>query len=82
MQTIHPCLWFSTEAEEAMTFYTGIFRNSRVLAVQRFGKNAPMALPRLLGDSDPAVAQRVMAAMLKMSKIDIATLEAAARGDS
>jgi predicted 3-demethylubiquinone-9 3-methyltransferase (glyoxalase superfamily)/uncharacterized protein YndB with AHSA1/START domain len=34
----------------------------------------PEALPRLLGDPDPAVAQRAMAAMMKMKKIDIAKL--------
>jgi predicted 3-demethylubiquinone-9 3-methyltransferase (glyoxalase superfamily) len=35
----------------------------------------PTALNRLLSDPDPARAGRVMEAMLKMSKIDIATLE-------
>ena len=34
----------------------------------------PEALPRLLGDPDPAVAQRAMAAMKQMKKIDIAKL--------
>src|SRR5208283_4085438 len=34
----------------------------------------PSALGEMLGDSDPAKAQRVMQAMLKMDKIDIATL--------
>jgi predicted 3-demethylubiquinone-9 3-methyltransferase (glyoxalase superfamily) len=32
----------------------------------------------LLGDSDPGRSQRAMEAMLKMQKIDIATLEHAA----
>jgi predicted 3-demethylubiquinone-9 3-methyltransferase (glyoxalase superfamily) len=40
----------------------------------------PSALPRLLGDPDPAKAQRVMQAMLQMVKIDIAGLEAAHAG--
>jgi len=40
----------------------------------------PRALPRLLADPDRAKAQRVMAAMLKMIKLDVATLEAAAAG--
>lgn len=34
----------------------------------------PEALPRLLGDPDPAVAQRAMAAMMQMGKINIAQL--------
>jgi predicted 3-demethylubiquinone-9 3-methyltransferase (glyoxalase superfamily) len=38
----------------------------------------PTALGRLLGDKDPARAQRAMQAMLKMKKIDIEGLEAAA----
>ncbi len=37
----------------------------------------PAALPRMLGDPDPAKSQRVMQAMLQMTKIDIATLQAA-----
>jgi predicted 3-demethylubiquinone-9 3-methyltransferase (glyoxalase superfamily) len=47
----------------------------------RFGLSwqiVPSALPRLLGDPDREKAQRVMAAMLKMRKIQIDELEAAA----
>jgi predicted 3-demethylubiquinone-9 3-methyltransferase (glyoxalase superfamily) len=40
----------------------------------------PSALPRLLLDPDPVKADRVMQAMLPMSKIDIATLEKAHAG--
>jgi predicted 3-demethylubiquinone-9 3-methyltransferase (glyoxalase superfamily) len=40
----------------------------------------PTALPRLLGDPDREKAQRAMAAMLKMRKLDIAELERAAEG--
>jgi predicted 3-demethylubiquinone-9 3-methyltransferase (glyoxalase superfamily) len=35
----------------------------------------PSALPRLLGDKDPAKAQRAMQAMLQMDKIDVKKLE-------
>jgi predicted 3-demethylubiquinone-9 3-methyltransferase (glyoxalase superfamily) len=48
----------------------------------RFGLSwqiVPKALPELLGDPDREKAQRVMAAMLKMRKIEIAGLEAAAQ---
>jgi predicted 3-demethylubiquinone-9 3-methyltransferase (glyoxalase superfamily) len=38
----------------------------------------PEALPRLLGDPDPEKAQRVMAAMLEMGKIEVGDLEKAA----
>jgi predicted 3-demethylubiquinone-9 3-methyltransferase (glyoxalase superfamily) len=37
----------------------------------------PSVLPKLLGDPDPARAQRVMQAMLGMVKLDIAALQAA-----
>jgi predicted 3-demethylubiquinone-9 3-methyltransferase (glyoxalase superfamily) len=40
----------------------------------------PEALPRLLGDPDPERAQRAMAAMLQMKKLDVSELEAAAGG--
>lgn len=41
MQKITPCLWFDTEAEEAATFYTSIFENSRILHVARYGEEGP-----------------------------------------
>jgi predicted 3-demethylubiquinone-9 3-methyltransferase (glyoxalase superfamily) len=40
----------------------------------------PRALGRLLGDPDPARAERAMRAMLGMSKLDVAELERAAEG--
>ncbi len=35
---IAPCLWFDDQGEEAATFYTGIFPNSRITAVSRYGE--------------------------------------------
>ena len=35
---ITPCLWFDNQAEEAATFYTSIFKNSKIEAVSRYGK--------------------------------------------
>ena len=154
MQKLTPCLWFDTEGEEAATFYTSVFPNSRIVDVARYGsagprpegtvmtvsfeldgqkflalnggaqfefseaisfqvscKNqdevdhywsklseggeegpcgwlkdkfglswqiVPTALPELLGDADKEKAQRVMAAMLEMKKIQIDELERAA----
>lgn len=37
-QRIMPCLWFDTQAEEAADYYVGIFRNSRITAVSRYGE--------------------------------------------
>jgi predicted 3-demethylubiquinone-9 3-methyltransferase (glyoxalase superfamily) len=42
MQKITPFLWFDGQAEEAMNFYVSIFKNSKVLSVNRYGKGAPM----------------------------------------
>ncbi len=41
----------------------------------------PRVLTEAICDPDPAVAQRAFAAMMTMRKIDIATIEAARRGD-
>jgi predicted 3-demethylubiquinone-9 3-methyltransferase (glyoxalase superfamily) len=154
MDQITPCLWFDTEGEEAASFYTSIFPNSRVVDVAHYGEAGPRpagtvmtvsfelngqkfvalnggpeftfseaisfqvpcedqaevdmfwsklteggeesqcgwlkdkfglswqifpkALPELLGDPDREKSQRVMAAMLKMKKIDLDALERAA----
>ena len=154
MQKLTPCLWFDTEGEEAATFYTSVFPNSRITDVARYGSAGPRpegtvmtvtfeldgqafvalnggpeftfneaisfqvdcadqaevdrywdtlseggepgpcgwvkdryglswqiiprALTTLLSDPDREKAQRVMAAMLTMGKIEVAELERAA----
>jgi predicted 3-demethylubiquinone-9 3-methyltransferase (glyoxalase superfamily) len=37
-QSMSICLWFDTEAEEAATLYTTLFKNSTLGAVSRYGK--------------------------------------------
>ena len=153
---IAPCLWFDSQAEEAARFYTGIFRNSKIVATSHYGEAGqeihgrkpgsvmtvafelegqsftalnggpvfkfneavsfqvmcdnqdevdeywnklsaggdlqaqqcgwlkdrfgvswqvvPRVLPDMLMDPDPARSQRVMSAVLKMKKLDIAEL--------
>ena len=41
MQKITPCLWFDTDGEEAASFYTSVFPNSRILDVARYGSAGP-----------------------------------------
>jgi predicted 3-demethylubiquinone-9 3-methyltransferase (glyoxalase superfamily) len=156
MQKITPFLWFDNNAEEAMKFYTSIFKNSKIGKVARYGdagpgpkgtvmtasfeiagqefialnggpqfkfteavsfvvncenqqevdefweklsaggkksqcgwlkdkfglswQIVPTILGKLMGDPDPAKSARVMTAMLKMQKLDIATLKRAYDG--
>jgi predicted 3-demethylubiquinone-9 3-methyltransferase (glyoxalase superfamily) len=41
MQKITPFLWFDNNAEEAVSFYVSIFKNSKVLGVSRYGEAGP-----------------------------------------
>ncbi len=41
MQKIVPFLWFDGNAEEAVSFYVSIFKNSKVLSVTRYGEAGP-----------------------------------------
>lgn len=41
MQNITPFLWFDTQAEEAATLYTSVFKNSRILNVTRYPEGSP-----------------------------------------
>ena len=41
MQKITPFLWFDTNAEEAVQFYTSIFKDSKILGSSRYGDAGP-----------------------------------------
>jgi predicted 3-demethylubiquinone-9 3-methyltransferase (glyoxalase superfamily) len=41
IQPITACLWFDDQAEEAASFYTSIFPNSKITKVVRYGKAGP-----------------------------------------
>ena len=41
MQKITPFLWFDSNAEGAAQLYTSIFKNSKILAVSRYGDAGP-----------------------------------------
>ena len=49
MQTITPCLWFDSQAEEAVEFYLSIFKNSKILHVTRYGEAGARASGRPKG---------------------------------
>ena len=41
IEKIKPFLWFDTQAEEAAKFYCSIFKNSKMLDVQRYPEGGP-----------------------------------------
>jgi predicted 3-demethylubiquinone-9 3-methyltransferase (glyoxalase superfamily) len=42
VQKITTYLWFDSKAEEAATYYTSIFKNSRIVDVNRIGEGTPL----------------------------------------
>ncbi len=40
-QPLTTCLWFDTQAEEAATFYTGIFADAKLGNIARYGDGGP-----------------------------------------
>jgi predicted 3-demethylubiquinone-9 3-methyltransferase (glyoxalase superfamily) len=41
-QKITPCLWFNDNAEDAVKFYTSVFKKSKKGKVSRYGEGAPL----------------------------------------
>lgn len=41
-QKVIPFLWFNDNAEEAMNFYTSIFKDSKIVSISRSGNNGPV----------------------------------------
>jgi|GEM_PF-1906098 len=68
------CLWYGGTAMDAAQFYARTFPDSAVGTVYR----APADYPS--GKQEPAAARRAFEAMMEMTKIDIAAIEAARRG--
>ena len=40
-QKITPFLWFDNQAEEAVNFYSSIFKNSKIKNMARYGEGGP-----------------------------------------
>ncbi len=49
MQKITPFLWFDSQAEEAASFYTAIFKNSRITGTTRYSEEGAQASGRPKG---------------------------------
>ena len=41
MQKIIPCLWFDGKVEEALKFYTSLFKNSKIKNISHYGEGHP-----------------------------------------
>ncbi len=42
MQKITTCLWFDNNIEEAVSFYTSVFKNSKITGKTYYGENMPL----------------------------------------
>ncbi|HEY9676426.1 MAG TPA: VOC family protein [Drouetiella sp.] len=49
MQKVTPFLWFDEQAEEAVNFYTSIFKNSKIKQVSRYDRDSAKASGRAEG---------------------------------
>jgi predicted 3-demethylubiquinone-9 3-methyltransferase (glyoxalase superfamily) len=58
---ITPFLWFNDNAEEAVNFYTSIFKNSKILSTSRYGEGAPMPAGTLMSVTFELEGQQFMA---------------------
>src|SRR6266511_2863679 len=48
-QRIAPCLWFDDKAEEAANFYVSVFKNSKIVTINRYPKAGQEAHKRPAG---------------------------------
>lgn len=51
MQKITPFLWFDDQAEEAVSFYTSIFKNSKIGKISRYSEESAKASGRPVGSA-------------------------------
>lgn len=49
MQNITPCLWFDDNAEEAVKFYTSIFKGSKIKSITKYSEAAAKVAGRPKG---------------------------------
>src|SRR3979490_133607 len=61
MNKITPFLWFDGNIEEAMNFYTSIFKNSKVGRVTRYGDAAPGTKGQVMSATFQLEGQEFMA---------------------
>ena len=66
MKKINPFLWFDSEAERAAKFYVGIFKNSKIWKIARYGEEAAQKTGRPAGS--------VMTVEFTLDRVDFVAL--------
>lgn len=61
MQKITPFPWFDGKAEEAVNFYTAIFKNSKVVSMKRWGEGGPFPKDQIMSATFELAGQRFYA---------------------
>lgn len=61
MQKITPFLWFDGKAEEAVNFYTAIFKNSKVVGMSRWGEGSPFPKGQIMSATFELAGQQFYA---------------------
>lgn len=61
MATLTPFLWFDHRLEEAVTFYTGVFDDGKVLHAARYGAGGPQPAGTMMSMTFELAGQRFMA---------------------
>jgi predicted 3-demethylubiquinone-9 3-methyltransferase (glyoxalase superfamily) len=61
MHKITPFLWFNNNAEEAINFYSTIFKNSKTVSVTRYGEGGPAPKGTLMSATFELEGQKFMA---------------------
>ncbi|WPU91207.1 VOC family protein [Mucilaginibacter sabulilitoris] len=60
MKKITPCLWFDGKVEEAINFYTSLFKSSKVLDISYYGEGQPMPAGSVLVATFEIEGQEIM----------------------
>jgi len=61
MQKIIPFLWFEDKAEEAVKFYTSVFKNSKIGSITRMGDEVPGPTGKVVTATFQLAGQEFMA---------------------
>lgn len=60
-QKVRTCLWFDSQAEEAVNYYVSLFPDSEILEVSRYGEGAPLPAGTALTVSFRLAGQQYLA---------------------